>query len=232
MLDKIRDDVRVLMGNDDNGHGFEHVERVFKIAVKIAEEKRANVEIVALAALLHDADDYKFVGAENAAKLANARRIMTENHVEENKMSQVCEIILTMGYSKFLQGIRPQTLEGQIVSDADMLDALGAVSVVRTVMYTVTHGSRKLFDRNMFPENNLTKEKYTAKGRDRDSAVNHFFDKLLKLKYILFTPEARREADIRHRFMVDFLREFFREQDCFDWIDYLEEYEKKEQKTA
>lgn len=232
MLDKIRDDVRVLMGNDDNGHGFEHVERVFKIAVKIAEEKRANVEIVALAALLHDADDYKFVGAENAAKLANARRIMTENHVEENKMSQVCEIILTMGYSKFLQGIRPQTLEGQIVSDADMLDALGAVSVVRTVMYTVTHGSRKLFDRNMFPENNLTKEKYTAKGRDRDSAVNHFFDKLLKLKYILFTPEARREADMRHRFMVDFLREFFREQDCFDWIDYLEEYEKKEQKTA
>lgn len=232
MLDKIRDDVRVLMGNDDNGHGFEHVERVFKIAVKIAEEKRVNVEIVALAALLHDADDYKFVGAENAAKLANARRIMTENHVEENKMSQVCEIILTMGYSKFLQGIRPQTLEGQIVSDADMLDALGAVSVVRTVMYTVTHGSRKLFDRNMFPENNLTKEKYTAKGRDRDSAVNHFFDKLLKLKYILFTPEARREADIRHRFMVDFLREFFREQDCFDWIDYLEEYEKKEQKTA
>ena len=232
MLDKIRNDVRVLMGNDDNGHGFEHVERVFKIAVKIAEEKRANVEIVALAALLHDADDYKFVGAENAAKLANARRIMTENHVEENKMSQVCEIILTMGYSKFLQGIRPQTLEGQIVSDADMLDALGAVSVVRTVMYTVTHGSRKLFDRNMFPENNLTKEKYTAKGRDRDSAVNHFFDKLLKLKYILFTPEARREADIRHRFMVDFLREFFREQDCFDWIDYLEEYEKKEQKTA
>ena len=216
MLDKIRDDVRVLMGNDDNGHGFEHVERVFKIAVKIAEEKKANVEIVALAALLHDADDYKFVGAENAAKLANARRIMTENHVEENKMSQVCEIILTMGYSKFLQGIRPQTLEGQIVSDADMLDALGAVSVVRTVMYTVTHGSRKLFDRNMFPENNLTKEKYTAKGRDRDSAVNHFFDKLLKLKYILFTPEARREADIRHRFMVDFLREFFREQDCFD----------------
>lgn len=232
MLDKIRDDVRVLMGNDDNGHGFEHVERVFKIAVKIAEEKKANVEIVALAALLHDADDYKFVGAENAAKLANARRIMTENHVEENKMSQVCEIILTMGYSKFLQGIRPQTLEGQIVSDADMLDALGAVSVVRTVMYTVTHGSRKLFDRNMFPENNLTKEKYTAKGRDRDSAVNHFFDKLLKLKYILFTPEARREADIRHRFMVDFLREFFREQDCFDWIDYLEEYEMKEQKTA
>lgn len=232
MLDKIRDDVRVLMGNDDNGHGFEHVERVFKIAVKIAEEKRANVEIVALAALLHDADDYKFVGAENAAKLANARRIMTENHIEENKMSQVCEIILTMGYSKFLQGIRPQTLEGQIVSDADMLDALGAVSVVRTVMYTVTHGSRKLFDRNMFPENNLTKEKYTAKGRDRDSAVNHFFDKLLKLKYILFTPEARREADIRHRFMVDFLREFFREQDCFDWIDYLEEYEMKEQKTA
>lgn len=232
MLDKIRDDVRVLMGNDDNGHGFEHVERVFKIAVKIAEEKRANVEIVALAALLHDADDYKFVGAENAAKLANARRIMTENHVEENKMSQVCEIILTMGYSKFLQGIRPQTLEGQIVSDADMLDALGAVSVVRTVMYTVTHGSRKLFDRNMFPENNLTKEKYTAKGRDRDSTVNHFFDKLLKLKYILFTPEARREADIRHRFMVDFLREFFREQECFDWIDYLEEYEKKEQKTA
>lgn len=232
MLDKIRDDVRVLMGNDDNGHGFEHVERVFKIAVKIAEEKKANVEIVALAALLHDADDYKFVGAENAAKLANARRIMTENHVEENKISQVCEIILTMGYSKFLQGIRPQTLEGQIVSDADMLDALGAVSVVRTVMYTVTHGSRKLFDRNMFPENNLTKEKYTAKGRDRDSAVNHFFDKLLKLKYILFTPEARREADIRHRFMVDFLREFFREQDCFDWIDYLEEYEMKEQKTA
>lgn len=232
MLDAVRAEVQKLLDSDNNGHGMEHVDRVYNLALHLAEEEQANTQVVALAALLHDADDYKLFGQISADNLTNANRIMDDCDVAPEIKQHVCEIIHNMGYSKSLKGIRPQTLEGKIVSDADMLDAIGAVSVVRTLAYTLTAGSKVIFNKDVFPKSNLQMSEYNQKGRKEDSFVNHFFDKLLKLKYMLFTASAKKEAEVRHQFMVDFLRAFFREQGCQDWIDYLEEYEKRQQKAA
>ena len=184
--------------------------------------------ITALAALLHDADDYKLFGEESAKNLTNARRIMAQNGVEESVAAAVCEIIRTMGYSKSLKGIRPQTLEGRIVSDADMLEATGAAGLVRCLAYALEKchsGSNQIFDENIWPQLNLSAEEYKKPNRRSDNFINHFFEKMLKLRSMMFTEAGRREADIRHRFMVDFLREFFREHDCPAWIEFLERYE-------
>lgn len=228
ILKKVKNDVRVLMSGDNSGHGFDHVERVYRIAVKMAEEENADMEIVALAALLHDADDYKLFGEESAQNLTNAKKIMRQNNVGEETSSRVCEIIRTMGYSKALKGIRPQTLEGQIVSDADMLEAIGAMGLVRCLAYALDKchsGTNQIFDEKIWPEVNLSAEEYKKPNRVSDNFVNHFFEKMLKLKTMMFTKSGRKEAEIRHRFMVDFLYEFFRENNAGEWIEYLKNFE-------
>lgn len=223
MLEKIREDVKVLMGSDDDGHGFEHIERVYNLAMEIAKKEKADLEVVALAALLHDADDYKLVGQECADNLTNTKKIMQDNHVDAVVQEKVCEIIKNMGYSKALKGIRPQNLEGKIVSDADMLDAIGAVSVVRTLSYSLSKG-KVIFDKNIFPESNLSAESYKLTERKTDSFINHFFDKLLKLKNMMLTNAAYEEALVRQKVMVDFLDAFFRENNCSEWNEYLQDY--------
>jgi len=205
------------------GHEFEHVERVCKMAEKICLEEQADKNIVMLAALLHDCDDYKFFGADTAAKLTNARKIMEIGGCDEITQEKVCDIIRHIGFSNAKKGIRPQSKEGQIVSDADMLDAIGAVAITRTTLFSAFCG-RPFFIRNVFPNEQLTAQDYQNKNRKDAHSINHFFEKLLKLKYLLFTDSAKREGEERHQFMVDFLRQFFKENQAEEWLEYLSEF--------
>lgn len=226
MFEKIRERVKNLLGGKA-GHGYDHVERVYLLAVKICdEEKNADREVVLLAALLHDVDDYKFFGQENADNLTNAKAIMSDFGFDNYIKEQVCDVINNIGYSKSLKGIRPKTLEGQIVSDADMIDAIGMLGTLRTFMYSVVHKGKVFFDKDIFPLKELSEDVYKQKDRKSDNFVNHHFDKLLKLKNMIFTNAGKKEAEIRHSAMVSFLRELFRESDCPEWIEYLEEFER------
>lgn len=232
ILEQIKNDVKRLMAGNNDGHGADHAERVCKLALRLAKEEAADANVVALACWLHDVDDYKLFGEESAQKLTNARRIMAAAGVSSAEQEQVCDIISSMGYSRALKGIRPQTLEGRIVSDADMLEATGAQGIVRCLVYALEHCNGctdKLFDRNVFPELSLSAEEYKKPNRASDNFINHFFEKMLKLKNMMFTDAGRKEAEIRHGFMLAFLREFFREYDCAEWAKYLEEYEKNNQ---
>ena len=97
--------------------------------MKIAEnEPEADPEIVALAALLHDADDHKLFHTENNA---NTRSFLAENRVPEEMINQICTVINAVSFSRN-RGKTPSTLEGKIVQDADRLDALGAIGIART----------------------------------------------------------------------------------------------------
>ena len=220
--------VRELLYNDRTGHGFDHVERVWKTAIKLCGENKADKDVVALAALLHDVDDYKLFGQEYADNLYNAVKIMKEAGVAPEKQKKVIEIIKNMGYSKALKGIRPSSSEGKIVSDADMLDAIGAIGIVRTLAYALARCETVVFDKNVWPELNLSAEEYKKAGRKSDNFVNHFFEKLLKIKEMMLTPEGFAEAEKRHKLMVDFLYGFFAEQGLDDWNAFLSDFEAKE----
>ena len=225
MIEKIKNEVKLLIGKNNNGHGFDHVERVYKTALCFAEKEQAGLQVVALASLLHDVDDYKIFGEESALKLFNAKRILKDYHYNDETIDRVCNIIQSMGYSRYLKGIRPQTLEGKIVSDADMLDAMGAQGIVRAISYAVSSGSNVIFNRDIFPEKHLSAQSYTDKIRKEDTCINHFFYKLLKLKNLMLTKSGYKEACVRHKIMVDFLKAYFEEQKCNDWLEYLEVYE-------
>lgn len=222
MYTQIKKEVEKLLSTA-SGHGLDHVERVCQTALWLAKKENVDEETVMLAALLHDVDDYKFVGIEQAKNLLNAKKIMQKAGISAVKQEIVCDIILNMGYSKALKGIRPKTKEGAIVSDADMLDAMGAVAVVRTLEYALLKGGF-VFDKDIFPETKVSFESYQKKATIQEPAINHFFDKLLKLNGLIITESAKKEAQKRHDFMVAFLKEFFLEQNQKEWLDYLELY--------
>jgi len=212
--------VKELLGAND-GHGYDHVDRVRKLAIKFAKQEDADIEIVELASLLHDVDDYKLFGEECAKNLLNARKILETNNVDEKMASLVLDIIQTMGYSKSLEGIRPTTLEGQIVSDADMCDAIGAEGILRTHAYNLSRGNI-FFDKTAKPlDVELSAEQYK---KTSNHSVQHFFDKLLIINNVLMTAAGKEEGAKRQKIMVDFLRELFREEGAEVWQAYLSNF--------
>ena len=146
---------------------------------------------------------------------------------DDDMREKVLNIVARMGYSKSLKGIRPSSLEGKVVSDADMLDAIGVGGIIRCLQYAVVRCNAfgmPLFDPDVWPEPDLSAEEYKRPNRKSDNFINHFFEKLLKLKGMMMTASAREEAEIRHRAMTDFLYHFFRERKLAEWSAYLDAY--------
>lgn len=220
-IEKVKNEVAKLLEKDNSGHGLEHINRVLDLSLKFAEKENANKYIVSLIALLHDADDYKLFGMENAEKLTNAKRIMDDCNVDKAIQEQVCDAINNIGYSKRLKGHSPTTLEGKIVSDVDMCDALGANGILRVYTYSMKNG-KPFFDRNIFPIEDMNAEKYTRKCAD--SSVCHIFEKILKLKDLMLTDSGKEESKNRHQIVVDFLYHLFNEENAPEWIEYLNNY--------
>lgn len=221
MIEEVQQKVYELLNNDNSGHGMEHIDRVLDLALKFAKRENADKDIVALIALLHDVDDYKLFGMNNAQNLTNAKKIMSDSNIDKNMQEQVCLALNNIGYSKRLKGCCPTTIEGKIVSDADMCDALGANGILRVYTYSMKNG-KPFFDKNIFPLENLSADKYTS--RCADSSVCHIFEKILKLKNLMLTDAGKKEATNRHQIIVDFLYHLFSEENVPDWIEYLDNY--------
>lgn len=229
MVDKLElaeQKVKELLGDEKSGHDFEHVNRVVKLAMKFAKAEKENgdsinLPVVVLTALLHDVDDYKVFGQESADNLLNAHRIMTECDIDEMTQEWVCSNIHEIGYRKRLKGISPVSLEGMIVSDADMCDAMGTPGILRTHAYCIDRGY-KFFSKDVLPADEVNSETYSME--DDAHGVTHFFEKLLRLKGYMLTRSGREEAAKRHKIMVDFLENLFRENEATEWMELLEKY--------
>lgn len=221
MINEVKKQVYELLNKDNSGHGNDHIDRVLDLSLKFAQKETANTDVVALIALLHDVDDYKLFGEENAENLTNAKSIMNKANVPNDIQNQVLASLKCIGYSKLLKGFRPTTIEGKIVSDADMCDALGVNGVLRVYKYSMKNG-KPFFDKNVFPIEDMTADKYTRKCAD--SSVCHIFEKILKLKDLMMTESGKQEAQERHQIIVDILYHLFEEENAPEWTEYLNEY--------
>ncbi len=173
--------VRNLFAENTDGHGSDHTMRVYRTAVRIAgTEPAADRFIVSLGALLHDADDYKLFRTGNHA---NARSFLSAQGIDADTADRICRVIGSVSFSKN-KGKRPETIEGQIVQDADRLDAIGAVGIARTFAYGGKH------------------------GRPPEDSIAHFHEKLLLLKDLMNTEAAKELAASRHAFTEQFLAEW------------------------
>ncbi|MEH7381904.1 HD domain-containing protein [Bacillus sp. JJ1533] len=197
--------VKKILQHDSSGHDWWHIERVRKAAIQIGEKESANLFIVEMAALLHDVADEKLNNSEEEGLQKVCDWLLTLQ-IPESEQDQILEIISTMS---FKGGNRPPmtTIEGQVVQDADRLDAIGAIGIARTFAYAGAHGDL-MYDPDLPYRENLTKEEYR---NGKSTAVNHFYEKLLKLKDTLNTNAAKQVAQERHDFMTAFLDQFYKE---------------------
>lgn len=194
------------LGNEKSGHDFFHSQRVAKIAKNLAIKESANQELVVAAGYLHDVIDDKVALDPVTEKKEMAQLLYSLGWTEE-KIDQLFMIIENISFSKELEsGKGKLSLEGKIVQDADRIDALGAIGIMRTAYYGGAH-QNILYDPEIKPRDLTSKKMY----RDENTVINHFYEKLLKLPDLMNTEAGKREADRRKTFMEDFLAEFYYE---------------------
>lgn len=192
--------VKEHLENDRSGHDWWHIDRVRKLALEIARTEQADPFICELAALLHDVADEK-LNASKEAGLDKVKCFLHANVKDEAVIAHVMSIISTMSFNG---GKNPsmQTAEGRIVQDADRLDAIGAIGIARTFAYAGSKG-HYMHDPAFVPNGEYR--------RNDNTAVNHFYEKLFKLKDLMNTERGKQLAGARHRLMEQFLEQFLKE---------------------
>lgn len=175
IIEKTRQFVYDLSVNESSGHDYEHVKRVYDLALKLHQVEGGDYFIISMVALLHDVDDHKF-----SSNYQRTLEHLTSLNLDDTQIETIIEAIKRISYK---QGLNEpcNSLEAMIVQDADRLDAIGAIGIARTFAYG-GHTNQVL-----------------------QKSIEHFDDKLLKLKDLLNTKEAQRIGLIRHEFMLTYL---------------------------
>ncbi|CAE6950372.1 putative protein YedJ [Vibrio sp. B1FLJ16] len=182
----------------DAAHDLSHIKRVAKTAKKLAEQEGAQLEVVLPAAYLHDCFTYPkdHPNRKKSSVIAATKAIAFLESIDypQHYHDAIAHAIEAHSYSA---GIRPDTLEAQVVQDADRLDALGAIGVTRCIQVS-TQFDAKLYDhQDMFAEQrDLDDKQYT---------LDHFQTKLFKIVETMNTESARQEARQRKVFMQAYL---------------------------
>lgn len=197
--------VKQTLKNAEAGHDWFHIERVFKTAININKAEKGNELVVAFAALLHDIADPKFNDGDEEVGPNLAESFLKSIAIEENIINHVKLIIHHMSFKNSFDENSFTSKEMQIVQDADRLDAIGAIGIARAFTYG-GFKNRVLYDPSVKIEEHLTKESYK---NTTAPTINHFYEKLLRLKDLMNTAAGKKIAEKRHQFMLDYLDQFY-----------------------
>jgi uncharacterized protein len=201
--------VKQQLENAEGGHDWFHIERVYKNALRIAQEEPCDLQVVKLGALLHDIADSKFHGGDERIGPQKARAFLESQEVDSSIIEHVLQIIENISFKggNFEKSFHSKELE--IVQDADRLDAIGAIGIARTFNYG-GFKNRPIYNPSIQPNLHMSKEEYK---NSEAPTLNHFYEKLLLLKDRMNTPTGKKIALERHRFMEHFLSQFYAEWD-------------------
>ncbi|WP_067583663.1 phosphohydrolase [Endozoicomonas ascidiicola] len=192
--------------HDDASHDFFHFQRVWKTACQILDQDGAAADrlVVLAACYFHDVVVLPKNHPERskASKLAaaKARELLQHMAFPEAQLESVCHAIESHSYSA---GIVPETLEAKVVQDADRMEALGAIGLAR-VFYTSGVLRQKMFD----PEDPMAEHRELS---DRQFALDHFEQKLLRLPETMQTNAGREMAERNARYLADFRAKLLQE---------------------
>jgi uncharacterized protein len=199
--------LRSQVGGDVSGHGVDHALRVQSNARSIFVEEGGSWRIISAASLLHDCVDEKLFPSP-AEELRKVDACLLDNGYSDNERSVIKAIITTMSWHKRDALANEPSLEQKIVTDADRLEALGAIGIIRTIEFGASRG------RPFYDETNLKKETDgTTFSKPSNSTLSHFYEKLLLLEDGFYTKTGKEMAHSRSSFLRAFLREFYREID-------------------
>ncbi len=199
--------MKELLSGEGSGHDWWHILRVWNNAKHIAGYEQVDTFVVELAALLHDIGDHKFYNGDASVGPRMAREWLESQLVPEEIIAHVCSIIRDLSYKGAGTSSAMPTIEGQVVQDADRLDAIGAIGVARAFAYG-GHKNREMYNPAITPVLHNSFEEYKSSTAP---TLNHFYEKLLLLKDRMHTETAKKLAAQRHHFMEQFLEQFYAE---------------------
>lgn len=196
--DEIRPHAEEYFENVAPAHDWHHVQRVAALAETLAEEYDHDERILFSAVWLHDIgrgredrgeiDDHAEWGAKEAARLLGGSEFDATD-------AEIVAIQHCIRAHRFSNDVDAETLDAKLLSDADNLDALGAVGIARNFCYSGEHG-QSLHD----PELPLDADGTRAGA----TAMNHFHKKILRLPGRMYTDTGRRLAEERREFIERF----------------------------
>jgi uncharacterized protein len=193
--------------NAEGGHDWFHIERVWRNAKLIAQSENVDMEIVELGALLHDIADSKFNDGDETVGPKKALDFLIAEDAEYIVIDHVIAIIQNVSFKGGNLQRTFNSIELDVVQDADRLDAIGAVGIARTFNYG-GFKNRAIYNPDIQPEFNMTAAKYKASTAP---TINHFYEKLLLLKDNMNTKTGKQIAQQRHQFMELYLKQFYSE---------------------
>jgi uncharacterized protein len=176
-----------LSKSNQGAHTLDHTMRVHSLSLQLSEGLAVNRRVLGAAALLHDIGRPREAETQTSHSITSGemgRDILAEIGYSDSEIKQVASAIRT---HRFSEGIRPTSLEGEILSDADKLDAIGAVGIYRAVAQAVTSGSGV------------------------HGFLRHADEKLLKLKDLMHTTTGKRLAAERHEVLNKFVQQLKQE---------------------
>ena len=204
------DFVKETLADAEGGHDWFHIERVWKTACFIHQKEGAgDLLTIELAALLHDISDAKFNGGDDEMGSRMAFDFLEKQGIDPGRLEHIQSIIKHVSFKGGFPQDKINSIEFQIVQDADRLDAIGAIGIARAFNYG-GFKNRPLHD----PDKALQEYKDSKAYHKSDApTINHFYEKLLKLKELMNTESGKQMARERHQYMLDFLDQFYREWD-------------------
>jgi len=199
VVNLLKKEVKGLMAND-SAHDFAHIMRVYKNAQMICKKERVNEKLVLSAVLLHDIVSYpksdkrsKLSSIQSAEK---SKKILKKFNFSSEEIQIISDAIRDHSFS---QNKIPTTIVGKILQDADRLDALGAIGIAR--VFAVGGSEKRPFYNVKDP---------FCKNRTPDDKIwtlDHFYQKLLKLEYLMNTKSGKIEAKKRTKILNNFLNQ-------------------------
>ena len=207
IIDKTILFVKEKLENAEGGHDWFHIERVYKNAILMAKEEDCDLTVVQLGALLHDIADSKFHDGDETIGPKTARAFLEGENVDEVTIAHVINIIENISFKGGNFEKKFSSIELEIVQDADRLDAIGAIGIARCFNYG-GFKNRALYNPAIAPKLNMSKEEYK---NSESPTLNHFYEKLLLLKDKMNTETGKKIALERHKYMENFLSQFYAE---------------------
>lgn len=207
LLEEVRSVVERKFRSESADHDWYHIERVLKLAEYIQSKEGGDLLTVQLAALLHDISDHKLNGGIKNDCGRVSREILTSLNAERELTDRVCEIVDKVSFKGAGVDDVVESIELDIVRDADRLDAIGAIGIARAFHYGGKN-NRSFYEPDLGPSLHTDFDSYSS---DKSHTLNHFYEKLLLIKDRLRTKTAQEIGEERHRIMEGFVSSFLNE---------------------
>ena len=211
-VENIISEIKGQFENDTSGHDWHHINRVLNISRYLHSIEGGDIEVIELAAILHDISDHKFNGGKLDEGGKVSQNILERHGVDKKTIESVRYIVDNISYKGAKTKAEMNTLEGKIVQDADRIDAIGAIGIARTFAYG-GNTTQAIYDPELAVNMH---ESFSDYANTKTCTINHFYEKLLLLKDRLNTETGKKLGQERHELMENYLNSFLKEWNFFD----------------